>query len=279
MWILRHGLILCIALFAQVAFAQTPPAQDSQNANPQSVQTKAEQLFALANEARAASGVGPLKWDPALAAAALQHCMRMASEGPISHRYAGEPDLTARTGQAGAHFSLIEENIAVGSYIATIHQGWLDSPEHRANLLNPDVDSVGVAVVAAGGVIFAVADYARTVATLTQDQVEAVFAGMLRARGLVILKDTAEVRAYCASSSHFEGQDPPSFLTRWQSPDVARLPRSLEDRVESGEYRQAAVGSCPPQDVQGAFTVYRVAVFLYGPGSVIRARPFYQPND
>jgi uncharacterized protein YkwD len=68
----------------------------------------------MANEARAQAGVGRLDWDPALAAAALAHCLRMAAEGPISHQYSGEADLSARAAQAGAHFSVIEENVAVG---------------------------------------------------------------------------------------------------------------------------------------------------------------------
>ena len=44
----------------------------------------------------------------------------------------------------------------------------MNSPGHRANLLSPDVDRVGVAVVASRGVLFAVADYARAVPALTQ---------------------------------------------------------------------------------------------------------------
>jgi len=244
-----------------MALAQSQATPDAQSGTPQILLPKAEQLFVLANEARAARGVGPLKWEPALASAALQHCLRMAVEGPIAHRYGGEPDLTARAGQAGAHFSLIEENIAVGSYPATIHQGWLNSPDHRANLLNPDVDSVGVAVVAAGGVIFAVADYARSVVVLTQDQVEASFAGLLRARGLLILKDPADARAYCANGTKDISR--PGFLMLWQNPDVAQLPQPLVDQLVTERYRKAEVGSCSPHDVEGSFTIYRVAVLLY----------------
>jgi hypothetical protein len=139
----------------------------------------------------------------------------------------------------------------------------MDSPDHRANLLGPDVDRVGIAVVAAKGVLFAVADYSRAVAVLTAAQVEAAFAGMLRAKGLAIVKNPARARAYCASSGRFNGPDPPSFLMRWQNPDVTQLPASLVEKVASGGYRQAAVGSCPAQDVDGGFTVYRVAVLLY----------------
>jgi hypothetical protein len=253
-----QGLILCLALSGPVILGQSAVAQRYANDRQQAAQ---EQLLALANQSRAAQGAGPLRWDQALAAAALQHCRRMAAEGPISHRYGGEPDLTARAGQAGAHFSLIEENIAVGSYPATIHQGWMDSPGHRSNLLNPQVDRVGIAVVAANGVIYAVADYARAVQVLTPVQVEAAIAALLRPRGLIILKDPLDARAYCANGS--KDLSEPGFLMRWQNPDLTQLPQQLANQLGRGIYRRAAVGSCPPQNVDGAFTTYRMAVLLY----------------
>jgi hypothetical protein len=55
----------------------------------------------------------------------------------------------------------------------------------------------------------------------------------------------------------------PRFVMRWQDGDLSRLPRALADRLASGNYRQAAVGSCPAQVAQGAFSAYRVAVMLY----------------
>jgi hypothetical protein len=221
-------------------------------------------MFALANQARAAHGFAALQWDEALAAGAMQHCLRMAQGGQIAHRYRGEADVTERAARAGAHFSLIEENIAVGPYASGIHQGWMNSPEHRANLLNAGVDQVGIAVVARGGELYAVADYAHAVPVLTQAQVEAGIAGMLRANGLTVLNSANEARAYCASSGRFNGSRAANFLMRWQSPDVSKLPPELAARVASGDYRQAAVGNCPAQNVNGGFTVYRTAVLLYG---------------
>jgi hypothetical protein len=53
------------------------------------------------------------------------------------------------------------------------------------------------------------------------------------------------------------------MFMRWQNPDVTQLPQPLVDQLRSGRYRKAAVGSCPPQDVEGSFTIYRVAVALY----------------
>lgn len=230
-------------------------------ASTQALRARQEQLFELANQARAAAGAAPLKWDEALAAAALRHCARMAAEGPISHQYAGEPDLSQRAGEAGAHFSLIEENVAEGPYVVSVHQGWMASPHHRANLLNPEVDRVGIAVVSARGALYAVADYARAVAVLSRAQMEAAVAGLVRARGVMIAEDAANARAYCSNGSR--GDNRAGFFMLWQSSEVTVLPQALLDRLATRRYRKAEVGSCPAQGADGSFTAYRVAVLLY----------------
>jgi len=243
------------------------------------LQPQAEQLFALANQARAAQGLAPLKWDSALAAAALAHCQRMAQEGEIAHRYGGELDLSERAGQAGAHFSLIEENVALGSYVARIHEGWMESPGHRANILNPSVDRAGIAVVSSAGVFFAVADYARAVAVLSQAQVETAIAGLIRQNGVSIVKDPTLARNTCAIDHGLPGAfggPNPEFIMRWQNADLTQLPQDLTHKLASGRYTQAAVGSCTPQDVEGDFTVYRLAVLLYT-AEATGPKPFYEP--
>jgi len=190
----------------------------------------------------------------------------MVLEGPIAHRYPGEPDLTERAFQAGAHFGLIEENVAIGPSPAMIHDEWMHSPGHRSNLLSPEVDHIGVAVVASRGVLYAVADYARDVPSLTGPQVEARVAELIRASGIAIMGNPAAARAACVTSSGVppsQTGSQPGFIMRWQDSDLARLPQGLVDRFASGKYRQAAIGSCPAQGVEGAFTAYRVAVLLY----------------
>ncbi len=252
-----------LALPALAAAQWNSPAAGGGSAG---LQGESEQIFALANQARAQAGVGPLEWDPALAAAALQHCLRMAAEGPIAHRYGGEPDLSARAAQAGAHFSVIEENVAVGTSAAEIHEEWMQSPGHRSNLLSPEVDRVGVAVVAARGALYAVADYSHAVQQLSAAQVEARVAALIRVSGVAILRDPSVARAACAMD---DGMPPtaggamPRFVMRWQDADLMRLPQALVDKLTSGNYRLAAVGSCPAQVSERSFTAYRVAVLLY----------------
>lgn len=252
--------VVCLGFLvaAPPGFSQAPAGQVVPGAG--------EQLMALANQARAEAGAGALQWDESMAEAARAHCLRMAAEGPIAHRYGGEDDLSVRAGKAGARFDLIEENVAVGPNPLEIHDEWMHSPGHRSNLLNPEVNRVGIAVVAVRGVLYATADYARGVQALTQEQVEARVANLIQVSGMVILANHAEARAACAVDGgvpESRGELSPGFEMRWQDSELKQLPKPLVAKLASGQYRKAAVGSCSAQDVEGDFTAYRVAVLLY----------------
>jgi hypothetical protein len=267
MTFLGKRLMVCLVLWASVSMAEAQQFADARAGVSFTIQPEAWQIVALANQARAAVGAGPLQWDPALAEAARRHCLRMAAEGPISHRYEGEPDVDARAEQTGAHFSLIEENVATGPTPAAIHDEWMHSSGHRTNLLNPAVDRVGVAVVASRGNLYAVADYERSVLSLTQVQVEAMIAGLVRDGGIPMIRDSADARAYCAqgkpdkTSGKIKTQA--GFFMLWQGADLTRLPWQLTDRIATKRYSEASVGSCPTQNLEGSFTAYRIAVLLY----------------
>ncbi len=266
MGISRQGTVLCLALLAAVVSAQTPQAGPSQIRSSYAIQAEAWQIVLLANQARALAGAGPLKWDAALAAAARTHCLHMAAEGVISHQYADEPEISERAAQAGAHFSVIEENVALAPDPASIHDAWMRSPGHRRNLLNPQVDRVGVAVVAGRYGLYAVADYERAAQVLTQDEVEAAVTGMVRMSGITVLQDASLARSACATDEgvpHPASGPRPQFIMRWQDADLSQLPEELAVSLASGKYARAAVGSCPTQKLEASFTAYRVAVLLY----------------
>jgi hypothetical protein len=261
--IFAFSLLLAWPLFVA---AQPQAGLPQQPAGAPDLRTESEQLFALANQARAQAGAGPLEWDAALAEAALYHCRRMAYEGPIAHRYGGEPDLATRASQAGARFGLIEENVAIGPSAEGIHEEWMNSPGHRSNLLSPEVDRVGIAVVASRGVLYAVADYSHGVLALSAPQIEARVAALIRPSGVKILGNPALARAACATNSGMPraaaGQQP-RFVMRWQDSALSRLPQALVDRLGSGNYTQASIGACPAQGQQSSFSAYRIAVLLY----------------
>ena len=119
------------------------------------------QIFEAANQARRAQGLMRLKWDASLARAAAQHAAAMAREDTLSHQLRREPDLGARAQHVGVYFISISENIAEGSDAANISGQWERSPEHRQNLLDPDMNVIGIGIAERNGELFAVEDFAR----------------------------------------------------------------------------------------------------------------------
>ncbi|WP_313713785.1 CAP domain-containing protein [Pseudomonas sp.] len=91
----------------------------------------------------------PLTWSTALGTAAQRHSRAMANENFFAHR---DPngDLPAdRAWDAGYRGRQIGENIAAGQGSPSkAMAGWLASPGHCANLMNPMFTQVGAAYVA-----------------------------------------------------------------------------------------------------------------------------------
>jgi uncharacterized protein YkwD len=119
------------------------------------------QLFNAVNQERKAHGLPPLKLDEALSTAARRHAQRMAEQGTLSHQFPGEPSLPSRAKAAGAHFSWLSENVDEGPNATAIHQSFMKSPQHRANILDGDMDSAGIGVAEGNGQMFAVEDFSK----------------------------------------------------------------------------------------------------------------------
>jgi uncharacterized protein YkwD len=119
------------------------------------------ELFASVNQARQSAGLSPLRWDESLAAAARRHAELMAEHESIQHEFQGEPSLAARVKQAGARFRWLSENVFQGPSTEFIHTGFMRSPPHRANILDRDMDSIGVGVVERDRQFFAVEDFSQ----------------------------------------------------------------------------------------------------------------------
>jgi uncharacterized protein YkwD len=104
----------------------------------------AAEIFSLVNRERAAAGLPPFTWDPHLAAMATDWSTNMSSQG-FRHRDNSTVSLPASVTYRG-------ENIAWGlrTPIVGLHQGLMDSPGHRANLLSTSSNRIGIGVVKVG---------------------------------------------------------------------------------------------------------------------------------
>jgi hypothetical protein len=219
-------------------------------------------LLQYANRERTTRGLAPLKWSDALAEAAQKHAYRMAQENTLSHQFPGEPPVQERAARAGAQFSTIAENVAEGPDVATIHKEWMNSPPHRANVLDPHLDSIGIAVATNNGTMFAAEDFSLAMGAMDISDQEKVVSQLLQARGLRLLDYTGDARRSCVLDNGYAGSHTPSFVLHYATPDLQTLPDLLEKRIQTGKYHSAVVGACPADSKYG-FSSYRVAVLLF----------------
>ena len=119
------------------------------------------ELFNAVNRERKTQGLPSLMLDEALTKAARAHAQRMAEQGTVSHQLPGEPSLPSRAKAAGAHFTWLSENVDEGPDASAIHQSFMKSPQHRANILDGDMDSAGIGVAERNGQWFAVEDFSK----------------------------------------------------------------------------------------------------------------------
>jgi hypothetical protein len=229
------------------------------------VNVSEEYLKSAADQERAVLGLPPLRFDAALSAAARRHAALMVQHNSISHQYGGEPDLANRASEAGARFSLITENVAQAPSAILVHTAWMHSEGHRHNLLDPKVDSVGISVISRNGQMFAVEDFARSVAALSLRQQEGAVAGAVGAFGIAVDSPGEDARQACAGSATAEMSPSPEFVMRYTTDDLKVLPTELATRLRSGRYGRAVVAACAMEG-KPEFSMYRVAILLYRGG-------------
>ena len=241
--------LVCASLLPLSALAQRAP-------------TVAEQyLLAMANQERTQRGIQPLVWDGHLAAAAQQHAARMVRENGISHQFPGEPALESRASTTGARFSLIAENVAIADSPQTLHTEWMHSEGHRANLLEPHENAVGIAVIQSNGQLFAVEDFSEQVASAGLPAQENQVAALLHAAGMADVQATADARKSCAMEDGHAGTRRPYFVMRYTTSDLSLLPEQLKERLADPRIHHAEVGACMP--TLKNFSSFSIAVLLY----------------
>jgi uncharacterized protein YkwD len=259
---INNNALQAFVLIAASTFCLPTFASSSSTSTPNIAE---QYLLAAANQDRAARGIRPLRFDPTLAQAALFHARQMAAHEGISHQFPGEPELSTRGARAGAHFSLITENVAEAPESTMIHDLWMHSKGHRANLLDPNVEVVGISVVVRDHQFYAVEDFANTVESLSFNQQEATVADLLSQSGLQIAnspRTIEDARRTCSMSTGYAGTRKPWFIMRYTADHLSELPSQLQSRLSTGKYHQAVVGACTATD-SGPFTAYNIAVLLY----------------
>jgi hypothetical protein len=118
----------------------------SGGAPPANASDYTQQIVDLTNAERAKAGLSPLVVSAALSSSAQGYAAAMATQGFFNHIAPDGSTLVQRDVAAGySPWSYLEENIAAGQGSpAEAVAAWMNSPEHRTNLLSPRVHEIGV---------------------------------------------------------------------------------------------------------------------------------------
>ncbi|MGC1648943.1 MAG: CAP domain-containing protein [Candidatus Sulfotelmatobacter sp.] len=163
-----------------------PSGQSTQKASLKPVAAKApdipfheyeiqveEQLLVLANGARKQAGAQPLALDTGLSQAARTHALAMLQARQLSHQFDGEPSLAVRLAATTAlQLDQEGENVALDYDAEHGHEHLMLSPPHRANLLNPAYNVVGLGVVRSGDRLYIVQDFGHALPNYSTAQVK-----------------------------------------------------------------------------------------------------------
>jgi hypothetical protein len=131
------------------------------------------QLLDLVNQTRARAGLTPLTLDSGLSKAARVHAEEMFAARQLSHQFSGEHSLPERLAVTTTKQLEQEgENVALDFDAANAQQHLMLSPPHRANLLNPNFNVIGLGVVRSGDRLYIVQDFGHALPTYSLAEVK-----------------------------------------------------------------------------------------------------------
>ena len=119
-------------------------------ATPQARPDLEAKMLTLINGERAAAGLRPLASDPELAQVAEQHSTDMFVRGYFAHVTPEGRDPFERMREANVRFLTAGENLALAPTLQIAHTGLMNSPGHRANILQPSFGRVGIGIMDGG---------------------------------------------------------------------------------------------------------------------------------
>lgn len=116
-----------------------------------SVDEQAEQeMLKLVNKERVKAGLKPLVFDDSLRDVGRAHSKDMFARGYFSHFTPEGASPFDRMDKAGVQYTYAGENLALAPTTDLAMQGLMNSPGHRANILNANFQKIGIGVIDGG---------------------------------------------------------------------------------------------------------------------------------
>ena len=108
------------------------------------------EMLQLINKERQKHGLKPLQADPEMLQVARAHSQDMFAKGYFAHDNPEGKDPFDRMKAANVRFVAAGENLALAQTVEIAHVNLMNSPGHRANILNPSFGRVGIGILDGG---------------------------------------------------------------------------------------------------------------------------------
>lgn len=234
-------------------------------------------LIAELNRDREQHGLPPLRVHQGLTQVAREHSRRMADANQLSHQFAGEDRVSARIASTNLRFHTSGENVGLNSSLEGVEPEFMDSPPHRANILNPKYDRVGIGVVEKDGVLWVTQDFAGETANLPPADAEnaatQAFNQLRRQKRQPALqrRDMPEVRNLACTMAQHGDLDTRAALRStkahyavvYTQSRPGQLPTSAVDLSEHNDLGSFAVGACFTRENKNPGGIYYVVMVFF----------------
>ena len=238
----------------------------------------AEQLlFSLINQERAKAGVAPLELDQRLTRAAQKHTELMVQNDSLSHQFDGEESLQLRVSDENVRCDHDGENIALDSDIGVAHVMLMQSPPHRANILNPQFNAVGIGVLKADELYYVTEDFAHLLPSYSEPEADAAAQQAIseyaksqgvpapRRKPLTKLHQMACNMALDDKLDSKQASDIPGVTSAvaWNASDLGKLPPNLKRLLAQPLNSGYSLGVCFAPSVTHPGGVYWLVMVIY----------------
>jgi uncharacterized protein YkwD len=274
--------MLVLAVICALLWGNSPAAPDDRDAPATSAATVFDEqaeidLLRRVNDARARVGAPPLATTSELIVAARQHALEMLRHEKISHQFPGEADLKQRLAGWNTHFDKAGENVAMDFSAEEAQDSLMGSPGHRANLLNPAFNAVGIGIAREGSRLYVVQDFVRALPKVEGPQAEEQIAQrvnrlrqqtrlpQLQRQPKPELRDTAcdMARHNRIDTKSAPATGRPQFVLSYTEMSPDEVPASAGKYIADASIKRYSVGACYAQNQTYPSGAYYVMMLFY----------------
>jgi uncharacterized protein YkwD len=236
-----------------------------------------QRLFSLINQERVKQGLAPLELDERLMRSARKHTQLMVQNDSLSHEFDGEEALQLRVSDENLRCDRDGENIALDGDIERAHLMLMQSPPHRANILNPQFNAVGIGILKTDELYYITEDFTHVLPDYSELEADAAVQQAVSnyAKSLGVPPPARKPRAQLEhlacdmareDTLHSKeiGEIPgATSAVAWTATDLGKLPPNLKRLLAQPLSSGYSLGVCFAPSVSHPGGVYWLVMVIY----------------